>query len=105
MNFQLMNDRIAVRLDAAAQKSPGGIEYPQNMEADPFQRGEVVQVGPGLYSDALGKRLPLFVKVGDRVVVNEKQGVKVDLGREKFLIMNEPHVIAIMPATPIDKTK
>jgi chaperonin GroES len=59
------------------------------------QQGEVVAVGPGKLTDE-GQRLPMEVKVGDKVLYGKYSGTEVTIGDEQYLILRESDVLAIL---------
>jgi chaperonin GroES len=89
-----LHDRILVtRIDAEA-KTPGGIIIPDTAREKP-QEARVVAVGPGKTGDD-GKRVPLDVKPGDRILFGKYTGNDVVIDGEDHLIMREEDVLAIL---------
>jgi chaperonin GroES len=85
-----LGDRVVVRPLTEAEAgttSPAGIIIPDTAKKEKPEQGVVVEVGPGKWDEDGEKRIPLDVKVGDRVVFS-KYGydeVKID-GKEYFLV-------------------
>lgn len=92
MNIQPLNDRILVRRDDAEKMTPGGIHIPDTNQEPPLQ-GEVLAVGAGAILHD-GKRRPLDVAIGDRVLFNRYAGTEIEVDDEKLLIMTEGEVHA-----------
>jgi len=91
---QPLQDRILVkRLDAEEEKV-GGIIIPDTAKEKP-QEGEVVAVGPGKVTDD-GKRQPLGVKEGDKILFAKYAGTEVKIDGEDFLVMREDDVLAVL---------
>ena len=67
MSIRPIGDRIAVRPVAAEETTKSGIVLPGSAQEKPHQ-GEVVAVGSGYVAQATGQRIPLEIKVGDKVV-------------------------------------
>jgi chaperonin GroES len=89
-----LHDRILVtRIDAEA-KTPGGLIIPDTAKEKP-QEARVVAVGPGKTGDD-GKRAPLDVKPGDRILFGKYTGNDVVIDGEDHLIMREEDVLAIL---------
>jgi chaperonin GroES len=89
-----LHDRILVqRLDGEA-KTAGGIIIPDTAKEKP-QEGRVVAAGPGKVTED-GKRHPLGVKAGDRILFGKYSGSEVTLDGEEHLIMREEDVLAIL---------
>ncbi|OGL58784.1 MAG: co-chaperone GroES [Candidatus Tectomicrobia bacterium RIFCSPLOWO2_02_FULL_70_19] len=91
---QPLQDRVLVkRLDAEEEKV-GGIIIPDTAKEKP-QEGEVVAVGPGKVTDD-GKRQPLGVKEGDKILFAKYAGTEVKIDGEDFLVMREDDVLAVL---------
>ncbi|MBI2178523.1 MAG: co-chaperone GroES [Candidatus Tectomicrobia bacterium] len=91
---QPLQDRILVkRLDAEEEKV-GGIIIPDTAKEKP-QEGEVVAVGPGKVTDD-GKRQPVGVKEGDKILFAKYAGTEVKIDGEDFLVMREDDVLAVL---------
>ena len=78
-----------VKAAQAEQKTAGGIIIPDTAKEKP-QRGEVVAVGNGKKDE------PMTVKVGDVVLYGKYAGTELELDGEKFLIMRQSDVLAIV---------
>jgi len=70
----------------------GGIILPDTAKEKP-QRGEIVAVGPGRLDDE-GKRVPMEVKKGDKVLYEKYAGTEVKLDDEEYLILRESSIVA-----------
>ncbi|MEO0139301.1 MAG: co-chaperone GroES [candidate division WOR-3 bacterium] len=88
-------DRVVVkRFEEEEAKTPGGIIIPDTAKEKP-QKGVVVAVGPGRL-DENGKRIPMEVKVGDKVLFAKYAGSEVKVDGEEYLIMREDDILAIL---------
>jgi len=88
-------DKIVVkRQEEQEQRTASGIIIPDTAKEKP-QIGEVVAVGEGKRLNN-GEIASLRVKVGDKVVFNKYAGTEVELDGEKYLIMSEDEVLAIL---------
>ncbi len=88
-------DRVVVkRLEEEEAKTPSGIIIPDTAKEKP-QKGVVVAVGPGRI-DENGKRVPMEVKVGDKVLFAKYAGSEVKIEGEEYLIMREDDILAII---------
>lgn len=94
MKIRPLADRVVIRPAAAEEKTKGGIILPDTAKEKPVQ-GEVVAVGPGRTDDS-GKRIPLEVKVGDKVLYGKYSGTEITLDGEELLIMRESDIFAIL---------
>ena len=87
-----LGDRIVVKPLVKEEVTKGGIVLPDTAKEKP-QEGEVVAVGSGRLSED-GKRLPLELKVGDRVLYAKFAGTEWKRDGEEFLILRENDVLA-----------
>jgi len=92
MNVKPMEDRIIVKPLEAEQKTSGGIIIPDAAKEKP-QKGEVVAVGPGKFSDK-GVRIEMSLAKGDTVLYGKYSGTEVKIDGEDYLIMRENDVLA-----------
>jgi chaperonin GroES len=94
MNARPLHDRLIVRrLEEGEQKS-GGIIIPDTAKEKP-QRGTVIAAGNGKVRED-GKRVPLDVKAGDRILFGKYTNQEVKLDGEEYLIMREDEVLAVI---------
>jgi len=88
-------DRVVVRgLDEGEQRR-GGLYIPDTAKEKP-QQGEVIAAGPGRFDERGGQRIPMDVKVGDRVLYGKYSGTEVTIDGEQLLILRESDVLAIV---------
>ena len=87
MKFRPLHDRVVVKRIDAEEKSAGGIIIPDTAKEKPSQ-GEVIAVGPGGRDEA-GKRIPLDIEVGDRVLFGKWSGTEVKIDGQELLIMEQ----------------
>ncbi|MCL6592922.1 MAG: co-chaperone GroES [Alicyclobacillus sp.] len=86
-------DRVVIRAVKREEKTASGIVLPDTAKEKP-QEGEIVAVGPGRLEE--GKRVPLDVKVGDRVIYSKYAGTEVKVDGEELLILRESDILAIV---------
>jgi chaperonin GroES len=89
-----MGDRIIVKASAREAVTKSGIVLPDTAKEKP-QEGEVLAIGPGKVLDN-GKRTPLEVQVGQRVLFAKYAGTEVKVEGEEYLIMRESDVMGII---------
>ena len=87
-----LNDKIVVERLEADAKTSGGIILPDTAKEKPKQ-GKVLAIGEGKPLDN-GKRAPLQVKVGDRVLFTSYSGSEVTVDGKEYLIMTEDDILA-----------
>jgi len=94
MKIRPLHDRIVVKRQEEREIKKGGIIIPDTAKEKP-QEGKVIAVGTGRVSDA-GKKIPLNVKAGDKILFGKYSGSEVKLDDEELLIMKEEDVLAIL---------
>jgi chaperonin GroES len=93
MKLKPLNDRVLVLREDEEQKSAGGIIIPDTAKEKP-QRGKVVAVGSGK-RDKDGKRIPLEVKVGDRILFSKYGGTEIKIDNVEHVFMREDEILSI----------
>jgi chaperonin GroES len=94
MKIKPLHDRILVQRVEEETKTKGGIIIPDTAKEKPAE-GKVVAVGSGRIGED-GKRLPLEVKTGDRVLFSKYGGTEVKVEGEEYLIMREDDILGIV---------
>ena len=94
MNVRPLHDRILVKRIEEGEQVVGGIIIPDTAKEKP-QSGKVVAAGAGKIDDK-GKRIPLDVKAGDKILFGKYSGQEIKLDGEEFLIMREDEVLAVI---------
>ena len=89
MNIKPLADRVLIKPAAAEEKTIGGIIIPDSAKEKPL-KGEVVAVGNGT------KEEEMILKVGDTVLFGKYAGTELELENDKFLIMRQSDVLAII---------
>ena len=85
VNIKPLEDRIVVKPLEAEQTTASGLVIPDTAKEKP-QEGDVLAVGPGRFED--GQRLPLDIKVGDKVIYSKYGGTEVKYNGEEYLILS-----------------
>jgi chaperonin GroES len=85
-----LHDRVVVKRIEEKETVKGGIIVPDTAKEKP-QEGEVIAVGPGKFHD--GKRIPLDVEAGDRVLFGKYGGTEIKIEDEEYLILREDEVL------------
>ena len=93
VSLQPLEDRIVVKPSEGEEMTASGLVIPDTAKEKP-QEGEVIAVGPGRFED--GNRVPLDVKVGDKVIYSKYGGTEVKLGGDEYLILSARDVLAIV---------
>lgn len=93
MKLKPLADRVVVKQLESEEVTKSGIVLPDTAKEKP-QEGEVIAVGPGAFED--GKRVPLEVKVGARVIYSKYGGTEIKIDGEEYLILSEKDILAIV---------
>jgi chaperonin GroES len=88
-----LEDRIVVKPSEEEETTASGLVIPDTAKEKP-QEGEVIAVGPGRFED--GQRIPLDVKVGDKVIYSKYGGTEVKVEGEEYLILSARDVLAVI---------
>lgn len=94
MKLKPLGDRIVVKIIEELERTKGGIVLPDTAKEKP-QEAEVVAVGPGARNEE-GERIPMDVKVGDRVVFAKYSGTEFKQDDEEYLILRESDILAVV---------
>lgn len=94
--IHLFGERIAVRPDKDAVTS-GGIHLPDKGR-EAATRGTVVAVGPGRFSDYLGKCVPMSVTPGTHIEFRKYGSDEISVDGETLLVIRENELIAAIPS-------
>ena len=88
MTIQPLNDRVLIE-PAKAEEVVGGIIIPDSAKEKPL-RGEIIAAGKGTKDDEM------VLKTGDEVLYGKYAGTELELDGEKYLIMRQSDVLAIV---------
>jgi chaperonin GroES len=94
MKLKPLQDRILVKRVEEETTTKGGIIIPDTAKEKPAE-GKVVAVGNGKIGDD-GKRIPLEIKKGDRILFGKYSGTEVKIEGDEYLIMREDDVLGII---------
>lgn len=89
MNIKPLADRVLIKSAAAEEKTVSGIIIPDSAKEKPL-KGEVMAVGNGT------KEEEMVVKPGDTVLYGKYAGTEIELDGEKYLIMRQSDILAII---------
>ena len=94
MKIRPLHDRVIVKRVDEEEITKGGIIIPDTAKEKPVE-GKVIAVGDGKVADD-GKKIPLEVKAGDKVLFGKYAGTEIQIEGEENLIMREDDIIAIV---------
>ena len=94
MNIRPLHDRVLVKRVELQEQVRGGIIIPDTAKEKP-QEAEVVAVGPGKLNDD-GKRTPLEVQPGDRILMGKYSGSEIKIDDMDYVICREDEILAVI---------
>ncbi len=89
--IQPLEDRVVIMPDEDTETMRGGLYIPDTAKEKPTQ-GEVLAVGPGRFEK--GARVPVDLKVGDKVLYGKYSGTNITLGGDEVVIIKASDVLA-----------
>ncbi len=94
VNVRPLHDRVLIKRVEEEEQVRGGIIIPDTAKEKP-QEAEVVAVGPGKLQDD-GKRQPMDVNPGDRVLVGKYSGSEIKIDDDEYVILREDEILAVV---------
>jgi chaperonin GroES len=94
VNIRPLHDRVLVKRIEQTEQVRGGIIIPDTAKEKP-QEAEVVAVGPGKIGDD-GKRAPMDVKEGDRILMGKYSGSEIKIDENDYVILREDEILAVV---------
>ncbi len=94
MKVKPLSDRVLVKRIEPEQKVKGGIIIPDTAKEKPLE-GKVVAIGTGRLDDN-GQRIPLEVKVGDRVLIGKYAGTEIKIDEVEHVIIREEEILGVI---------
>ena len=95
MNLKPLSDHLIVKPVQGDQKTKSGIVLPDTIDKEKPERGEVIAVGEGRVLDN-GNRLPMSVKVGNKILFKKYSPDEIKVDGEEYLVLSESDVMAIL---------
>lgn len=93
MNIKPLGDRVVIKVIESEETTKSGIVLPGTAKEKPMQ-GEVLAIGSGEIVD--GKKVPLEVKAGDKVIYSKYSGSEVKMDGNEYLIIRQSDILAII---------
>jgi chaperonin GroES len=94
MKTRPLHDRVLLKRIEETETVKGGIIIPDTAKEKPME-GQVISVGPGKMMED-GKRSPMQVKTGDRVLFGKYAGTEIKIDDEEYIIMREEEILAVL---------
>ncbi|SRR3712207_3764534 len=97
MDFRIrpLADRVVVRPQEREERTRGGIYLPDTASKEKPQEGTIMAVGEGRLDDS-GRRVPVAVAAGDRVLFAKYAGTEIRIEDEDYLILAEKDILAVV---------
>jgi chaperonin GroES len=92
VKFVPLGERVVIKPSEREGTTSSGIILPDTAKEKP-QEGKIVAVGPGRFNDD-GNRIPMDIKVGDKVIYSKFAGTEYKDGEEEYLILRESDILA-----------
>jgi Co-chaperonin GroES (HSP10) len=89
-----LNDKVVIKPLSREEVTASGIVLPDTVDQEKPMQGEVVAVGPGKTDD--GDRVPMGVKVGDKVLFTKYSPDEVEIDGEEYLVIEEEKILGIV---------
>ena len=93
MKFEPIGDRVVIKTDRRKERQIGSIVIPKQSQEIP-STGVIVECGPGIFIN--GERIPMQVKVGDKVLFGKLAGHIINVDDQDFAVMREEEVFVIL---------
>jgi chaperonin GroES len=94
MKTKPLHDRVLLKRIEDKESVKGGIIIPDTAKEKPME-GEVISVGPGKIMED-GKRSPMDLKAGDRVLFGKYAGTEIKIDDVEYVIMREEEILAVL---------
>jgi len=94
VNIRPLHDRVLAKRSEEGEQVRGGIIIPDTAKEKP-QEAEVIAVGPGKIQED-GKRAPMDVKAGDKVLIGKYSGSEIKIDDDDYVILREDEILAVV---------
>jgi len=94
MAFNALEDKVIIKVAVVEEKTTSGLYIPDTATSIP-DTGVVVASGPGRTTSS-GVFLPATVKVGDKVIFEQRAAQRIELEGEEYLVFLNDHILAIV---------
>jgi chaperonin GroES len=95
MNIQPLDDRVLIEAIPQEEQTKSGIVLPETLDKEKPEQGRVIAIGPGKL-DERGNRIPLSVKIGDKVLFTKYGPSEIKINNKEYLIAKEEDILAIL---------
>lgn len=95
MKLKPLGNRVILKPVSQEEKTKSGIIIPSTVDKEKPEQGEVLAVGPGKMSKD-GKRIPLDVKAGDKVLFSKYSPTEVKIDEKEYLVVLDEDILAVI---------
>ena len=95
MKLKPLNDHVIIKPVSEDEVTKAGIVLPDTVDKEKPEKGEVIAIGPGKLLDN-GQRVPMSVKVGDKVMFKKYSPDEIKIDKEEYLIISESDILGIL---------
>jgi chaperonin GroES len=95
MKLKPLNANVVVKPATSEEVTKSGIVLPDTIDKERPEKGEVIAVGDGKLMDD-GKRAPMSVKAGDKVMFKKYSPDEIKVDGEEYLVINESDILAVI---------
>jgi chaperonin GroES len=95
MNFKPLSNHLFIEPLTEEAVTKSGIVLPDTAEKEKPMQGKVIAIGPGKLNDK-GERMPMSVKIGDRVLFKKYGPDEIEVEKKKYLVGDEDDILAIL---------
>jgi chaperonin GroES len=93
MRLKPLHNHVIVK--PIQEETKGGIILPETADKEKPEKGEVIAVGPGKLTET-GQRIPIDVKVGDKVVFKKYSPDEIKVDNEEYLVLEDTDIMAVI---------
>ena len=97
LKLKPLGGRVIIEPIEQEEVTAGGIILPETAKEKP-QEGKVLAVGPGDRNEHTGERVPMDLKVGDKILFAKYSGTEIKMDSKKLLILRESDILAVVEA-------
>ena len=97
LKLKPLGGRVIIEPIEQEEITAGGIILPETAKEKP-QEGKVLAVGPGDRNEHSGERVPMDLKVGDKILFAKYSGTEIKMDGKKLLILRESDILAVLEA-------
>ncbi len=88
-----LGDRVLIKMIETEETTKSGIILSSGSKEKP-QIAEIIAVGPGI--DTEDKKIKMYVKEGQRVIINKYSGTEVKYDEQEYIIVRQDDILAIV---------